>query len=148
MKRWIALILAVLLVFSLAGCNKTRGQEHKEGMVGKKSTREIADTLAITFKGEDEETGELVFEIQNPLEVQCAYGYAYVIEVLLEGQWYATDYGPVDAPAGEYVIEPGETREHRYSLFSDPPVGTYRMVLLGVYEGSEQTSIAEEFTLE
>ena len=148
MKKWIAMILAILLVFRMAGCSKTRNYGHAKGMVGGKSTRVISDTLTIDFKGEDEETGELIFTIQNPLDVQCAYGYAYVIEVLQDGQWYTTDYGPVDAPAGVYVIEPGETREHFYKLFNDPPAGTYRLVLLEVDVGTQRTSIAEEFVLE
>lgn len=148
MKRWIAVVLALVLVFSLVGCKKSRGQDHADGMVGKKSTRVISDTLTIDFKGEDEKTGERIFTVQNPTDVQCAYGYGYVIEVLLEGQWYATDYGPVDAPAGVYVIEPGEVKEHSYKLFNDPPEGTYRLVLLEVYVGTEMSCIAAEFTLE
>ena len=147
MKRWIAVFLALVLVFSLVGCKKSRGQDHADGMVGKKSTRVISDTLTIEFNGKDEKTDELIFTFQNPLDVQCAYGYGYVIEVLLEGQWYATDYGPVDAPAGVYVIESDETREHTYKLFNDPPAGTYRLVLLEVYQGTEDVSIAAEFTL-
>ena len=148
MKKWMAMILVIVLVFCMAGCGKTRNYGHADGMVGGKSTRVISDTLAIDFNGKDEKTGELIFTIHNPLDVQCAYGYAYVIEVLLDGVWYTTDYGPVDAPAGVYVIEPGETREHLYKLFNDPPAGTYRLVLLEVDVGTERTSIAEEFTLE
>lgn len=148
MKKCMAIMLAVLLLFCLAGCSKTSNHGHTDGMIGKVSTRVISDTLTIDFKGKDEETGELIFTIQNPLDVQCAYGYAYIIEVLLDGQWFTTDYGPVDAPAGVYVIEPGETQEHLYKLFNDPPAGTYRLILLDVYEESQKTSIAEEFTME
>ena len=148
MKKWIAAFLALVLVFSSAGCKSAGAAGHAEGMVGKKSTRVISDTLTIEFNGKNEKTDELIFTFQNPLDVQCAYGYAYGIEVLLDGVWYTTDYGPVDAPAGVYVIEPGETREHHYKLFNDPPAGTYRLVLLEVDVGTERISIAEEFTLE
>ena len=148
MKKWMAMMLAILLLFCLVGCNKTTSNGHVDGMVGGKSSRVISDTLAMDFQGEDEETGELIFTIKNPLDVQCGYGYAYVIEVLQDGVWYTTQYGAPDAPAGMYIIEPGETKEHSYKLFNDPPTGTYRLVLLEVDIGTERTSIAEEFTLE
>lgn len=148
MKKWIALILAAVLVCAFAGCKEKRTAEHKGGMVGKKSTYDISHTLMIDFKGEDKKTEEIILEIQNPLDVQCAYGYGYVIEVLTDGEWYTTQYGAPDTPAGVYVIEPGEIKEHSYKLFNEPPAGTYRLVLLGVYVGVEKSCVAAEFTLE
>ena len=154
MKRWITIILVLVLAFSLAGCKKTRKQEHAEGMVGGESTRIISDVLEMTFVEEDEKTGDLLFEIRNPHDNLYVYGYGTVIEVLIDGVWYTTEYGAPDAPAGEINIHPGTTNTWVATLFNDPPVGTYRIVLLEVWAYDESNtrpeyqSIAAEFILE
>ena len=154
MKKQIAMVLALVLLVSLAGCRKTRGQEHKEGMVGAESTREISDVLEMTFVEEDEKTGDLLFEIHNSHDSLYVYGYGSVIEVLIDGTWHTTGYGAPDAPAGEINIHPGATNSWICTLFNDPPVGTYRIVFPEVFTydennvQSEYRTIAAEFTLE
>ena len=76
-------------------------------------------------------------------------------EVLRDGQWYTTDYGPKDVPAIGYILAPGETIERIFYLAHDMndnrsfPDGTYRVVLEvspnEVWE--EALGISGEFTV-
>lgn len=121
--------------------------------MGGESTRVISDVLEMTFVEEDEKTGNLLFEIHNPHDILYVYGYGSVIEVLIDDVWYTTEYGAPAAPAGEINIHPGTTNSWVCTLFNDPPVGTYRIVLVEVWPYDENNvkpehqSIAAEFTL-
>ena len=154
MKKWMAACLALVMVCTFAGCKKERATEHKDGMVGAKSTREISDVLEITFTEENREKNEVSFQIHNPHENLYVYGYGHVMEVLIDGVWYTTQYGAPDAPAGEINIQPGETKVETYTLFNDPPVGTYRIVVMEAasyddrFVKSGNACIAAEFMLE
>lgn len=97
----------------------------------------------------------VTFLMQNTEDVNYAYGEAFAIEVLRDGQWYTTNYGPKDVPAVGYNLPPGETVERTFYLAYDQndnrtfPDGTYRVIMdVSPNEAWEESFwIAGEFTV-
>ena len=110
----------------------------------------------LTVKSVAEDKRSVIFLMENTEDVNYAYGEAFTIEVLRDGQWYTTDYGPKDVPAIGYTLLPGDTVERTFYLAYDQndnrtfPDGTYRVVMdVSPNEAWEEAFwIAGEFTVE
>ena len=110
----------------------------------------------LTVKGVAEDKRSVTFLMENVEDINYAYGEAFAIEMLRDGQWYTTDYGPKDVPAIAYTLPPRETVERTFYLAHDMndnrtfPDGTYRVVLeVSPNEAWEEAIwICGEFTVE
>ena len=90
------------------------------------------------------------FTIKNNTPITYTYGYAYVLEVLMNGDWYTVNGGAPDVPAGEYNLFPGDSRDHMYgSDYGKLDTGTYRVVIEVFPKDTELDSafIAGEFVV-
>ena len=127
MKRWMAVILALILVCVFVGCGKNAAG-HAEGMVGNKSSVVLSDQLDMQLAGTNQ-VGTLAFyRIYNPTESTYTYGAEYMIEVLLDGVWYTTAYGPRDVTAEGRSVQPGAMADYAFELQNTLPEGTYRYI--------------------
>lgn len=146
MKKLMSLLLCVFLV---SGCSAKRAAEHEAGMISGESTFSPVAVPGLSLEWKQDAEDAAVFLLKNETDRMYTYGYEYWVEVQIDGIWHKTQYGPVDCPAGEYQIDPGDSREHRYTLFNTPPVGQYRIVI-ELYPESDRTQpvhIAGEFQL-
>ena len=128
MKKWMAIILVLVLLFSLGGCKKANAAGHAEGMVGKESDIQLSDEIIMDLVGTNQ-VGTLVFyRIQNLTDLTYTYGADYMIEVFLGGKWYTTNYGPKDITAEGYGLLAGNVNDHAFTVHEILPEGKYRYI--------------------
>ena len=141
MKRWIAAFLALVLSFSLAGCESVRAAGHAEGMVGKESRIQLSDEIIMDLVGTNQVGNLAFYRIHNTTDKVYTYGAEYMIEVLLNGKWHTTNYGPKDVTAeGRYVL-PGAMADYAFALQNTLPEGKYRYIKKACPEDMPKDSI-------
>lgn len=109
----------------------------------------------LTAQSVAEDKRSVTFLMHNGEDVTYEYGEAFGMEMLRDGQWYTTDYGPKDVPAIGYSLLPGETAERTFYIAYDQndnrrlPDGTYRVIMDVNPEGDWEGRfwIAGEFTV-
>lgn len=128
MKKWMAMMLATLLAFSLVGCKRAEAAGHADGMVGKESNIQLSGEVVMDLVGANQ-VGTLAFyRIQNPTDIAYTYGADYMIEVFLDGKWYTTNYGPKDVTAEGRSVMPGAMADYAFDLQNTLPEGKYRYI--------------------
>ena len=141
MKRWIAAFLVLVLSFSLAGCKSVRAAGHAEGMVGKESSIQLSDEITMDLVGTNQVGNLAFYRIHNTTDKVYTYGAEYMIEVLLNGKWHTTNYGPKDVTAeGRYVL-PGAMADYAFALQNTLPEGKYRYIKKACPEDMPKDSI-------
>ena len=128
MKRWIAALLALVLSFSLAGCKSVRAAGHAEGMVGKESSIQLSDEIIMDLVGTNQVGNLAFYRIHNTTDKVYTYGAEYRIEVLLNGKWHTTNYGPKDVTAEGRDVLPGAMADYAFALQNTLPEGKYRYI--------------------
>ena len=128
MKKWIAIILMAVLLFSLGGCKRTEAAGHAEGMVGKESNIQLSDEIIMDLAGTNQMGTLSFYRLENPTQVTYTYGEEYIIEVLLDGKWYTTAYGPKDVTAQGYGLLAGAVNDHAFTVHESLPEGKYRYI--------------------
>ena len=128
MKKWIVFALVVVLLFSLGGCKNVGAAGHAEGMVGKESTIRLSDEIIMDLAGTNQMGTLTFYRLENPTQVTYTYGAEYMIEVLLDGKWYSTAYGPKDVTAQGYGLLAGWVNDHAFTVHESLPDGKYRYI--------------------
>ena len=90
-------------------------------------------SLSATLMGQTEK--EITVEFTNLGDPDCGYGYAYSLQVLLDGKWYSVPAEQEMAFIEILVHVPvGGSKEENFSLepYGDLPAGTYRVLTNGL----------------
>ena len=128
MKKRIAVVLALVMVCTFAGCKKTNVAGHGEGMIGQESEIRLSEEISMQLAGTNQ-VGTLTFyRIHNPTEVRYTYGAEYMIEVFQDGKWYTTNYGPKDVTAQGYSLLEGNMNDQAFTVHESLPEGKYRYI--------------------
>ena len=147
MKKLFSISICLILIL-LSAC-QDQSKSHMDGMVGVESNIDVQTSFDVFIEQIKVNDYEVSLVIRNLSESDITYGYNYNIEVGIDDVWHVTQYGPSDCPAGEYLLTPGESREHKYLLFNEPPNGDYRILIQMYYPESQSNSfyVAGQFAV-
>jgi len=159
-KSMIALILAIALIISLAGCQVSASggkmPESMAGSIGKKYTS--YDGVQIDISHIQWQDGKLFLDVDwsNNTDKEVVFGEMYMIERLEDGKWVScVNVENLAFHMIAYILLPGQTRTEIYVptyLFDVSKAGTYRFLTdctVGTkYAVEEKCDLWAEFTLE
>lgn len=124
MKRYIALVLALLFIVSLVGCDK-----EKSGEIG----YAYSDYTGICIEIEDldisKDNASVNVKWQNDTPYDVSYGNWYTIEREIDDEWHSCAIADVDFSAKGYILKPG-TMHKTYAFgtyFDTSTSGKYRI---------------------
>ena len=127
MKRWMAVILALILVCVFVGCGK-KVDGHEPGMIGGKSNRKLSQDVEISLAGTNQSGTLDVWRAVNHTDKDYHADLEFELEILLDGKWHKTNYDMVDLPSGGCYCPAGEAEYFAFDQVGGLPAGTYRFI--------------------
>ena len=150
MKKWISFLIFSLILSLCTACTKAPSGQWS---IAEKSSREFINALQIQITELDQSENRVTYKIENPSTDTycCGTDADFSLEVLHKGVWHKMDHEPGWAITLElHILKPGESKEFTPSLWSELPLGTYRLVKGVSLEESSQDKelICCEFVIE
>ena len=149
MKRYIALVLALLFIVSSVGCDKEKSEE-----IG----YAYSDYTGISIEIEDldisKDNASVNVKWQNDTQYDVSYENWYTIEREIDDEWHSCAIVDVDFSAMGYILKPG-TMHKTYTFgkyFDTSTSGKYRIrsaCYVQINDGkSEHCIVWAEFIIE
>lgn len=140
-KKSFILLPVLLLVFILAGCEKTELKAVNEAVISTQYATMVVDAMPDAVNADT-----ISFVIQNVSDVDLSYDEIVILNRMDDGVWYDVPRQITDYPEVSYGISPGN--ESTYELMSEEhfgelSAGHYRIIKPVYGVGSEEFVVAE-----
>lgn len=141
MKRWMTILLVIVLICSVVGCGKEKGEKW-EWKIGKESNREFTDLLEMRLSENGATATGAEFVVCNHTQQRYCYGADFEMEVLKKGVWYKMITVPgLDATAEERSVDAKNIKLDSSSWPAKLPRGTYRLIKRMYPEGRREEAV-------
>ncbi|MGN0350708.1 MAG: immunoglobulin-like domain-containing protein [Roseburia sp.] len=135
------LLPVLLLVFVLAGCEKTELKAVNEAVISTQYAAMVVDTIPDALNADS-----ISFVIQNVSDVDLSYDEIVFLNRMDDGVWYDVPSQITDIPEVSYGISPGKESTYKLMLeehFGELDAGHYRIIKPVYGVGSEEVVVAE-----
>ena len=124
MKRYIALLLALMLIISLIGCGK-----EKTGVIGDTYSDYTGISIEIENLDISKKNSSVSVKWQNDTSYDVSYGNYYTIEREIDDEWHSCAIADVAFSEIGYILKPGTMHEtYTFGKYFDTSIsGKYRI---------------------